>query len=933
MEKMETKGGGIKERQEVKRASTMEEESKTHEHVSDYEGDDESDVEEIVSCVENCSTVVRRAGTKFVKSDKDLRLAFNSSKAGMDSQKAGNINQRIEDLMRNTIYYEKNLEKKKNNRKQVMHYNQKLRLVNKNAEMKQQLHKEFKAKTKGIDQMLDLSKNWIHVDLDMFYVAIELRDNQHLMNKPVCVGSSIVSTSNYVARKYGVRSAMPTHIAHKLCPNLIVIPVHMDKYKKASDLFMAIMEEYDPHLETMGLDEAKIEISDYLEGHNIEETQENIEKIMHEIRDRIFKTLKITASSGYAANSFLAKVCSEKKKPNGQFYLAKDKKLIEKFVENLEIRKFPGVGPQSEDVLKGLGIDNGLALKQRLFDLYILFGDKVKFMDYAYKSYGIYNSNHAEKKEQKSISLAKTIKPTRSIDIVISYMEELSIGLSKKLVREGIMTKNIGISIKLNDLTTHQKNCQIDIYTDDRDVIFKKARELLDKLKLYEAVKLVGVRCSELISKDKVNSGEDNKKKKQGKVVGSNDLLAFFKREEAKNEQSKAMQEEKRMEVETEAEQKVSKCEIEEESEEILDESYESSLEEVKREPIGLTESQIRDELEGLPMIEEVKEHIEASARMDIEKSGEGGPSKNNTHGTIELEKKTKENMQRNNFETEVERNSKQLSKQSFGSDFLQISSKNSVHNSLPNQRSAQLVEVTDDRMNRALKDEKAKDSRQEEIDRFNKGLASLNPIRSKADASTFDQKEEKKPGQQLQGQGTTPATIKLKENNGSTGLSLKSKGGQPKIEDLIKNQAKLSAEPREPKFFECPVCNKSIELKGHDAENKHLDKCLISIPSEDSIECLSVQRGKQPGSTKSTPMINGENNMWSNYKSKKPRASGEEEGDFGVEVLGSKSKKAAFAEPKRQRRELVEEVGSGKRIKKVEEGGGKVGPMDKFLK
>lgn len=871
----------------------------------------------------------------------------------MDSQKAGNINQRIEDLMRNTIYYEKNMEKKRNNRKQVGHYNQKLRLVNKDSKLKESLFKEFQAKTKGLDQLLDLTRNWIHVDLDMFYVAIEIRDNHHLANKPVCVGSSIVSTSNYVARKFGVRSAMPTHIAHKLCPNLIVIPVHMEKYKKASEQFMAIMEEYDPQLETMGLDEAKIEISDYLEGQAIEPTQENIENIMQEIRDRIFKTLRITASSGYAANSFLAKVCSEKRKPNGQFYLAKDKKVIERFVENLEIRKFPGVGPQSEDVLKGLGIDNGLLLKQRLFDLFILFGDKVKFMDYAYKSYGIYNSNHSERKEQKSLSLAKTIKPTRSIDIVIGHLEEMSIGLSKKLVREGLLTKNIGISIKLNDLTVHQKNSQIDLYTDDRDVIFKKARELLDKLKLYEAVKLVGVRCSELVSKDKVNEVGDNKKRKQVEASNKTTLMKFFKAEEAKAEPKK-MQEEKHTnmklgnEVEKEKEDIKELGDLDEELKEILDLSFESSLlepqgePELKREPCRLTVSQIQEELEGLPIMEEVKETVEASAQIIKEhESGQreifGILERPKNSETVEHEENRKETIQSKIIESENEPISKQLSKNTFASEFLQVSGKNSLQNSQPIVKGPQLVEVTNDRMNRVAREEKEKSSRQEEIDRFNRGLASLNTNRSNPDHLPVEKKDKSKPGQQLRESGKTPATVKQRDKSGTKGLSSRCKTGQQTIEGLLITQSKLSAEATKPKYFECPVCQKSVELRGYDAENKHLDKCLIEVFSEESIECLSAQRVNTHSSVKSTP--NGsqqaDNKLHSYYKTKDLNKSGElgnaEPGSEAIE--NSKKKKSLFPEPKRQKREEVEVVGPGKRVKKSEKGSGTVGPIDKFLK
>ena len=110
----------------------------------------------------------------------------------------------------------------------------------------------------------------MHIDMDMFYAAVEIRDSPHLGDKPVAIGSySMISTANYVARKYGVRSAMPGFIGKKLCPDLIFIPCNMKKYRKVSKVFKSILEMYDPGFESMGCDEANLDITDYLVSHNL----------------------------------------------------------------------------------------------------------------------------------------------------------------------------------------------------------------------------------------------------------------------------------------------------------------------------------------------------------------------------------------------------------------------------------------------------------------------------------------------------------------------------------------------------------------------------------------------------------------------------------------------------------------------------------------
>ncbi len=105
-----------------------------------------------------------------------------------------------------------------------------------------------------IEGRRNLERTWIHVDMDMFFAAVEIRDNPALKDVPMAVGGSIISTANYVARKFGVRSAMPGFIAKKLCPELVFVKSSPGKYYEVSKVFKQILSEYDPHLESMGID-------------------------------------------------------------------------------------------------------------------------------------------------------------------------------------------------------------------------------------------------------------------------------------------------------------------------------------------------------------------------------------------------------------------------------------------------------------------------------------------------------------------------------------------------------------------------------------------------------------------------------------------------------------------------------------------------------
>ena len=181
----------------------------------------------------------------------------------------------------------------------------------------------------------------IHVDMDCFFAAIEMRDNPSLQQWPIAVGGAsdrrgVIATCNYLARRYGVRSAMATAHALKLCPSLKVLPPRMQAYKAASAEMLELFANYTDLIEPLSLDEAYLDVSES------RHCQGSATLIAEQIRMEIQQQLGITASAGVAPNKFLAKIASEKNKPNGQYVITPEQ--VDLFVRDLPLEKIPGVG-------------------------------------------------------------------------------------------------------------------------------------------------------------------------------------------------------------------------------------------------------------------------------------------------------------------------------------------------------------------------------------------------------------------------------------------------------------------------------------------------------------------------------------------------------------------------------------------------------------
>jgi DNA polymerase IV len=247
----------------------------------------------------------------------------------------------------------------------------------------------------------------IHCDCDCFYASVEMRDDPSLRGRPLAVGGrpdqrGVVATCNYEARAFGVHSAMPTAQAIKLCPDLLVLPPNMEKYRVASRQIMDIYRDYTELVEPLSLDEA------YLDVSAATHCKGSATLIAQEIRRRIFETVGITASAGVAPNKFVAKIASDWNKPDGLFLVRPDE--VDAFVAALPVKKLFGVGKVTAAKLNQLGAQTCADLRgwsmQELQHHFGTFGARLHDL-----CRGTDHREVSNARERKSVSCEETYTP------------------------------------------------------------------------------------------------------------------------------------------------------------------------------------------------------------------------------------------------------------------------------------------------------------------------------------------------------------------------------------------------------------------------------------------------------------------------------------------------------------------------------------------
>lgn len=266
--------------------------------------------------------------------------------------------------------------------------------------------------------------------MDCFYAAVEMRDDPTLRNKPIAIGGppnsrSVLCTSNYEARKFGVRAAMPSGLAMKKCPELLIIPPNFKKYKEASAAIHEIFSRYTDLIEPLSLDEAFLDVTD------TDLCLRSATLMAKEIQEEIYKATGLTASAGVAPNKFLAKIASDWKKPSGLFVITPLD--VEEFVKDLDVRKIPGVGKVSGEKLYQHGLKTCGDVQRWSYEkLEMCFGKMGKSL--FDKSRGIDHREVIATHDRKSLSVEHTfLEDIPFVKGCINQIPDLSIELIRRL--------------------------------------------------------------------------------------------------------------------------------------------------------------------------------------------------------------------------------------------------------------------------------------------------------------------------------------------------------------------------------------------------------------------------------------------------------------------------------------------------------------------
>lgn len=334
----------------------------------------------------------------------------------------------------------------------------------------------------------------IHVDMDAFYASVEQHDNPELKGKPVAVGGGskrgVVSAASYEARKFGVRSAMAGYIARKNCPELIFVKPRFDRYKEISNQIRSIFYEYTDLVEPLSLDEAYLDVTNNKKGNP------SATLIAKEIRQKIVEKTGLTASAGISINKFIAKVASDYHKPNGQKTVNPEEVI--QFLEQLDIRKFYGVGKVTAEKMYRLGIFTGNDLKQKsLLFLEENFGKSGKY--YYHVVRGIHNSKVKPHRTAKSVGAERTFSENLSSEIfMLERLDHIAQELERRLKKSKIAGKTITLKIKYSDFTLQTRSKTLPYFISEQGLILETAKELLYQQKLENSVRLLGISLANL---------------------------------------------------------------------------------------------------------------------------------------------------------------------------------------------------------------------------------------------------------------------------------------------------------------------------------------------------------------------------------------------------------------------------------------------------
>ncbi len=335
---------------------------------------------------------------------------------------------------------------------------------------------------------------FLHLDMDAFFAAVEERDNPQLKGHPVIVGgkskSGIVTTCNYIAREYGIHSAMPIFMAKERCPHGIYVPGRMDRYREVSKEVFKALRTITPMIEPLSIDEAYMDISGF---------KNPPEEISEKIKSLIYKQTGLTLSIGVSYNKFLAKLASDWNKPDGFMKITED--MMPELLFPFSVGKVYGIGRKSKERLNQIGIhtveDLHSLTKEFLVELFGKGGNEIYF-----RIRGIDNRQIETTRRRKSMGVERTFRATRDKKLLLEKLLVYSKELSEDLSIKNLHGRTLSVKIKDEDFSTHTKSRTFDYYIWEEEDIYKLSALLFSQMEWDKGLRLLGISISNLMDRD-----------------------------------------------------------------------------------------------------------------------------------------------------------------------------------------------------------------------------------------------------------------------------------------------------------------------------------------------------------------------------------------------------------------------------------------------
>jgi DNA polymerase IV len=339
----------------------------------------------------------------------------------------------------------------------------------------------------------------IHVDMDAFYASVEQRDNPDLRGKPVAVGGSrergVVAAASYEARKFGVRSAMPSVTAKRQCPDLIFVKPRFEVYKAVSQQIREIFAEHTPIIEPLSLDEAYLDVTENLQNLPL------ARDVALAIRAKIKEVTGLNASAGISYNKFLAKLASDHRKPNGQYVITPETGPA--FVEALSVGKFHGIGPATSARMNALGLYTGLDMRNQTLEfMQANFGKAGAY--YYWISRGVDNREVRANRIRKSVGAENTFSSDLTkFDAMVAELQPLIDKVWRHCGDKGSRGRTVTLKVKFNDFEIITRSRSVPVAVSNRTDLERLAIDLLEKeMPVPKPVRLLGVSLSSLQGED-----------------------------------------------------------------------------------------------------------------------------------------------------------------------------------------------------------------------------------------------------------------------------------------------------------------------------------------------------------------------------------------------------------------------------------------------